>query len=84
MRSRIVHRAVAILVGLIGIVGLCGLAAGTAHAEGEAIRGTLRDGFTNEPVAGVTITVSNDSGFEESTVTDAEGAWIVEVPEPGE
>ncbi len=57
---------------------------GTAHAEGEAIRGTLRDGFTNEPVAGVTITVSNDSGFEESTVTDAEGAWIVEVPEPGE
>ena len=83
MRNRVASRAVAILLGLIAAIGLATMAAGAAHAEGEAIQGTLRDGFTKQPVAGVTITVTDDAGFEESVVTAEDGTWVVEVPEPG-
>jgi neutral amino acid transport system permease protein len=84
VRSRIVTRSVALLLGLLGILSLAAILAGPANAEGEAIQGTLRDGITREPVAGVTITVSNDSGFSESVVTAEDGVWLVEVPGPGD
>ena len=84
MRNRVASRAVAILLGLNRGTGPGNLSAGAASAEGEAIQGTLRDGFTKEPVAGVTITVTDDAGFEESVVTAEDGTWKIEVPEPGE
>ncbi|MEO8328525.1 MAG: branched-chain amino acid ABC transporter permease [Candidatus Nanopelagicales bacterium] len=83
MPSRIVTRTVSLLLGLIGLLGVAAIAAGPALAEGEAIQGTLRDGITSTPVAGVTITVTDDSGFEESAVTADDGAWSIDVPKTG-
>jgi neutral amino acid transport system permease protein len=51
---------------------------------GEGVRGTVRDG-EGEPVAGVEITVADaDGNVIETAVTDDEGAWAVEVPDPGD
>lgn len=83
MPSRMVTRIVALLLGLVGLLGLSGLAASSAYAEGEAVQGTLRD-LAGAPVAGVTINVTGVGGFDGTTESDAEGVWIVEVPEPGE
>jgi branched-chain amino acid transport system permease protein len=78
-----VTRTVALLLGLIGLLGIAGIAASPAHAEGEAVQGTLRD-LAGAPVAGVTIKVTGVGGFEADTTSDADGVWVVEVPEPGE
>jgi branched-chain amino acid transport system permease protein len=59
-----------------------GLGATGAHAEGESIGGTLRT-LAGDPVAGVTITVTDAGGFEGSAVTDDAGVWLVPVPAPG-
>jgi neutral amino acid transport system permease protein len=58
---------------------------GTLLAQGgEGVRGTVRDG-EGEPVPGVEITVADAAGnVIETSVTDDEGAWAVEVPEPGD
>jgi len=48
----------------------------------ESLRGTLSNG--NEPLEGVEVTVSSvDGSFEESTTSDADGAWEIFVSEPG-
>ena len=78
-----VTRIIALVVALLGVLGVAAVVAAPANAEGEAVQGTLRD-LSGAPVAGVTITVSDDSGFSESSDTDADGLWAVEVPGPGE
>ena len=78
-----VTRIIALVVALLGVLGVAAVLAAPANAEGEAVQGTLRD-LSGAPVAGVTITVSDDSGFSESSDTDADGLWAVEVPGPGE
>ncbi|WP_219415132.1 branched-chain amino acid ABC transporter permease [Pseudonocardia nigra] len=72
------------LVTLLVLV-LCAMAAGTGWAtaqEGEAVGGTLR-GPEGDPVAGVTVTVTQGGQEIGSATTDAEGAWQVPVPAPG-
>jgi neutral amino acid transport system permease protein len=80
--SRMMTRIVALLLGLIGMLALAGIAAGAASAQGESLQGTLLD-LSRAPVAGVTITVSNDNGFSASTKTGADGKWTVDLPGPG-
>lgn len=70
------------LVGLLGALFVACLLATPAHADGEAIGGTLRT-LEGTPIAGVTITVSDDSGFDKSAVTDEKGLWSIPVPAPG-
>ncbi|MFA9443771.1 branched-chain amino acid ABC transporter permease [Egicoccus sp. AB-alg6-2] len=51
---------------------------------GETIRGALRDG-EGEPVPDVTISVATSDAAEVGeAVTDADGAWEVELPGPGD
>ena len=70
------------LVGLLGALFVACLLATPAHADGEAIGGTLRT-LSGEPVAGVTITVTSTDGFDKSAVTDEKGLWNIPVPKPG-
>jgi len=68
---------------LIAVVALFGLTTGApASAAGDAVVGTLTapDG---SPVAGVTITVSNEAGFSGAGTSDAQGNFRVEIPEGG-
>lgn len=80
MRRRIATRL--LVVGL-GVMAMLGLGATGASADNESIGGTLRT-LAGDPVAGVTITVTSDSGFEGSAVTDGAGLWKVPVPSPGQ
>jgi branched-chain amino acid transport system permease protein len=56
-----------------------------AQEEGESIGGTLIqvDGDVREPVAGVTMVVTQDGAVVGTTQSDAEGTWTVPVPGPG-
>jgi len=76
---RATARALTLLLGTL----LCVLAlgAGTAHAEGESVKGTLRN--EGEAVAGVTIAAEGPGGFSEQTKSGADGAWEIPVPAPG-
>lgn len=56
--------------------------ASVATAAGETVGGVIKTGETGVP--DVTLNVSNDAGFTEDAVTDAQGKWRVKVPEPGE
>jgi neutral amino acid transport system permease protein len=89
-------RAALLALCALSIVGAMSLPAlaqpSTAPAEGhsllaqggEGVRGTVRDG-EGEPVPGVEITVADaDGNVIETAVTDDEGEWAVEVPEPGD
>ena len=49
---------------------------------GPAVRGTVADG-SGEPIGGVAITVSDDSGFSTTVVTADDGTWSVSVPSAG-
>jgi branched-chain amino acid transport system permease protein len=74
----------AALVGVIGLQASPSFAATApvacvADAETGCIGGTLQN--TAGPVEGVTITVSDDDGFEEETTTAANGTWSVAIPE---
>ncbi|MEO3862923.1 branched-chain amino acid ABC transporter permease [Acrocarpospora sp. B8E8] len=65
-----------------GVILLLSAGAGTAWAEGEGLRGTLT--FQGQPVNGVKITVTTESGAPVAEVTsDAKGAWEVPVPAAG-
>jgi branched-chain amino acid transport system permease protein len=77
------RRTVRILGALVGATAALTLMTSVAHADGEAVNGTL---LTNErePVAGVTITVTDDSGFSESATTGDDGRWEVPLPASGE
>lgn len=74
------HRlAVALLMVVMGLL----IAPSAFAQDGEAFRGTLR-GPDDEPVAGVTITVSQDGTEVGEAETSPGGEWEVEVPGPGE
>jgi len=74
-----VMRAVTILFGGIWllVVGL----AGPAAAQEETFGGVLT--FEREPVSGVDIVVSDESGEVGRATTDDEGAWTVQLPSTG-
>ena len=77
------RRATARVLTLVLGTLLCVLAlgAGTAHAEGEAVKGTLRN--EGEAVAGVTIAAEGPGGFSEEVESGADGTWEIPVPAPG-
>lgn len=75
------QRVCALLLGLVGFVALLMGAAPAHAADGASIGGVLKNGET--PIAGVTITVSNDKGFSQSTKSDAAGLWKVDLPKAG-
>ena len=76
---RATARALTLLLGTL----LCvlSLGAGSAHAEGESVKGTLRN--EGEAVAGVTIAAEGSGGFSEETESGADGTWEIPVPAPG-
>ncbi|RJK93864.1 branched-chain amino acid ABC transporter permease [Vallicoccus soli] len=51
-----------------------------AEPEGETVQGRLE--FEDAPQEGVVVTVEG-GGFSGEATTDAEGAWVVDVPGPG-
>lgn len=52
-----------------------------ASAAGETIGGVIKTG--SEGVPDVTLNVSNEEGFVDDAITDADGRWQVGVPGPG-
>ncbi len=75
--------AVRAAVGLLLLVGCLLWTAPAALAAGETIRGTLQNG--GEALEGVTITVTTPDGGEVGeAVTDDTGAFVIELPGPGE
>jgi neutral amino acid transport system permease protein len=82
---RVHRRALAALGAIfVALVALFAFAQ-PAHADGEQIGGRLENRVegTRTPIAGVTITVTG-AGFEGSTVSGADGKWVVPVPGQGE
>jgi branched-chain amino acid transport system permease protein len=72
-----------LLVGLFGL-GLATVVPGAAQAEGEAVAGTLQTGRSG-PIEGVEVVVSSADGEEiETTESDENGRWSVDLPGPGE
>ena len=78
------RKAVIMLTALVGsVVFSLSLNAGPAWAEGEAVQGTLRN--DDQPVAGVSISVSTADGAPVGTVQSAaDGTWAVPVPAAGD
>ena len=77
------HRVAArILTLLLGTL-LCVLVLGTgvSHAEGETLRGTLRN--EGEPVTGVSMSAEGPDGFSGDAESGADGTWEIPVPGPG-
>ena len=84
-RTRLLIAFGMLAAALVAVVGLqAGPAFATAavpcvaDAETGCIGGTLQN--SAGPVEGVTITVSDDDGFEEETTTSATGTWSVSIP----
>ncbi len=76
----LIRLLLALALAVVAGVALSGPAA--AQQSDESIRGVLR--VEGEPVAGVTITVLTPDGDEVgSTESDAEGAWLIDVPDQG-
>ena len=71
----------AVLASVLAVIGLALPGAALAQ-EGPAVRGTVADG-SGEPIGGVAITVSDDSGFSTTVVTADDGTWSVSVPSAG-
>lgn len=78
------RRSAVMLAALLGsVIFVFGLGASSAWAQGEGVHGTLEAG--DQPVAGVTITVSTAGGGEVGdAVTAEDGTWAVLVPGPGD
>ena len=75
-------RAAALLVALVGaVVVILGGTATPALAADTPINGILVN--AGQPVAGVVITVSNDSGFSEKATSGTDGTWKVIAPGGG-
>lgn len=77
-------RAAALLAALLAALAIAlGVGAGAAQAaeSGPSIKGTLKN--AGQPVAGVTITVTNASGFSGSATSAADGTWEVPLTEGG-
>lgn len=75
------QRLVTVLLGLL--IGLAGAPMAFAQEEGQALFGTL-SGPDDEPVSGVTITVSSDDETVGEDTSGDDGSWRVEVPEAGD
>jgi neutral amino acid transport system permease protein len=77
------RRAVIIFTAVLGFVLMSlGLGATSALAAGESLQGTLAN--AGQPVAGVKINVSDESGTSAGTATSAaDGKWSVAVKGPG-
>lgn len=77
------RRAVIIFTAVLGFVlTSLGLGATSALAAGESLQGTLTN--ASQPVAGVKINVSDESGTSAGTATSgADGKWSVAVKGPG-
>ncbi|GAA5116012.1 hypothetical protein GCM10025762_31690 [Haloechinothrix salitolerans] len=73
-------RALGVLVMIVFAIMLP--TASAAAQDGESVHGTVRDPG-GDPVKGVSISVTQDGAEVGSTSTDADGAWRIEVPEPG-
>lgn len=86
IRASLLALGIAVLAVMFGGSMLAVPAAADEEAEQEAeqsIGGTLRDG-EGEPVAGVTIAVTDSDGAEVGEgVTDDEGQWTVPLPAGG-
>lgn len=87
MRERLVVVLLGLFIGLMAAPAAFAqpeaASAAFAQQEGEALFGTLR-GPDDEPVEGVTITVSQDGEQIGEATTDESGSWRVEVPSPGD
>lgn len=79
-RRSMLARALGVLVMIVFAIMLPTTAA--AAQDGESVRGTVRDPG-GDPVKGVSISVTQDGSEVGSTSTDADGAWQIDVPEPG-
>ena len=80
---RSVPRAVLAPLLVLAALALMLLSAAPALAEGEGIRGTLVN--AGVPVEGAKITVEDEDGEEVAEAeTSKTGAFLLEVPEPGE
>jgi branched-chain amino acid transport system permease protein len=72
--------AVTLFIGLL--LGILAVGVGPAAAEGESVRGQLRN--EGKPVADVSISVEQAGGAKiGDATTDAQGRWEVPVPGPG-
>jgi neutral amino acid transport system permease protein len=72
-----------LLVCVFGL-GLAALTPGIAHAEGEAVAGTVQTSRSG-PIEGVQIEVTTPDGEEvDSVETDENGRWAVDLPGPGQ
>jgi len=78
------RRLLVLLLCVLGVLGALATPSEAQDAGGESVRGIIKD-EEGEPIEGVSITVSTATGEEEidSVETDADGTWLVEVPEPG-
>jgi neutral amino acid transport system permease protein len=65
-------------------LGLASLTPGIAHAEGEAVAGTIQTSRSG-PIEDVQVEVTTPDGDEvDSVQTDEDGKWSVDVPGPGQ
>ncbi|WP_249667521.1 branched-chain amino acid ABC transporter permease [Cellulomonas fengjieae] len=85
-RTRLLIAFGMLAAALVAVIGLqsgpafaAAPAACVANADTGCIGGTLQN--SAGPVEGVTITVTDDDGFEEETTTAANGTWSVAIPE---
>ena len=83
-----VRRAAAVVISAVlgTLIVVLGLGTGTAQAAGQASSESVRGNLVNagEPVEGVAISVTQGDTEVGETTSDADGAWEVPVPEPGE
>jgi branched-subunit amino acid ABC-type transport system permease component len=79
------HRTVLQLLLVLAFgLGLAAFTPGVAHAEGEAVTGTLQTSLSG-PIEGVQVRVATPDGEEiDSVESDEDGKWSVDVPGPGE
>lgn len=80
MQRRTMSRIGMLLVALVALFGLTATA--PASAAGDAIIGTLT-GPDGSPVAGVSITVSDEAGFSGTGTSDAQGNFRIDIPKGG-
>lgn len=79
-RRSMLARALGVLVMIVFAIMLP--TASVAAQDGESVRGTIRDPG-GDPVKGIAISVTQDGDEVGNTSTDADGAWRVDLPEPG-
>ena len=73
---------VAVLACVVAVLAMPAPWASSAAAQGESIKGTLRDPG-GKPVRGVAVAVRGDDARDARARTAADGTWEVPVPGPG-